>query len=104
MNGSVRERQAARAGRRAVHARRRTAAADCAGRRVAFRTGRSRSNTGCVVGAVVHARPPLSPPKNERAAVLPPRPVALLGAGEETRTPDPRITNALLYQLSYTGQ
>ncbi len=25
------------------------------------------------------------------------------GAGEETRTPDPRITNALLYQLSYAG-
>jgi hypothetical protein len=25
------------------------------------------------------------------------------GAGEEIRTPDPRITNALLYQLSYTG-
>ena len=27
----------------------------------------------------------------------------VFGAGEETRTPDPRITNALLYQLSYTG-
>ena len=25
------------------------------------------------------------------------------GAGAVTRTPDPRITNALLYQLSYTG-
>jgi hypothetical protein len=25
------------------------------------------------------------------------------GADEETRTPDPRITNALLYQLSYIG-
>ncbi len=25
------------------------------------------------------------------------------GAGEENRTPDLRITNALLYQLSYTG-
>jgi hypothetical protein len=25
------------------------------------------------------------------------------GAGEEIRTPDPRITNALLYRLSYTG-
>jgi hypothetical protein len=25
------------------------------------------------------------------------------GAGEEIRTPDPRITNALLYQLSYAG-
>ena len=24
-------------------------------------------------------------------------------ADEETRTPDPRITNALLYQLSYVG-
>lgn len=26
------------------------------------------------------------------------------GAGEENRTPDPRITNALLYRLSYTGK
>ena len=26
-----------------------------------------------------------------------------LGAGEKSRTPDLRITNALLYQLSYTG-
>jgi hypothetical protein len=25
------------------------------------------------------------------------------GAGERTRTSDPRITNALLYQLSYSG-
>ena len=25
------------------------------------------------------------------------------GAAEGTRTPDPRITNALLYQLSYSG-
>ena len=25
------------------------------------------------------------------------------GAGEKIRTPDPRITNALLYQLSYAG-
>ena len=27
-----------------------------------------------------------------------------IGAGEEIRTPDPRITNALLYQLSYPGE
>jgi hypothetical protein len=27
----------------------------------------------------------------------------LCGAGEKSRTPDLRITNALLYQLSYTG-
>jgi hypothetical protein len=27
----------------------------------------------------------------------------LIGAGEMNRTPDLRITNALLYQLSYTG-
>ena len=27
----------------------------------------------------------------------------MFGAGEESRTPDLRITNALLYQLSYTG-
>jgi hypothetical protein len=27
----------------------------------------------------------------------------LSGAGEKSRTPDLRITNALLYQLSYTG-
>ena len=26
-----------------------------------------------------------------------------IGAGEMNRTPDLRITNALLYQLSYTG-
>jgi hypothetical protein len=26
------------------------------------------------------------------------------GAGEGNRTPDPRITNALLYQLSYPGE
>ena len=26
-----------------------------------------------------------------------------IGAGEESRTPDLRITNALLYQLSYAG-
>jgi hypothetical protein len=26
-----------------------------------------------------------------------------MGAEEGTRTPDPRITNALLYQLSYFG-
>jgi hypothetical protein len=25
------------------------------------------------------------------------------GAGEGTRTPDPLITNQMLYQLSYTG-
>jgi hypothetical protein len=29
--------------------------------------------------------------------------LASLGAGEKSRTPDLRITNALLYQLSYTG-
>jgi hypothetical protein len=31
------------------------------------------------------------------------QPVVIIGAGEEIRTPDPRITNALLYQLSYAG-
>ena len=31
------------------------------------------------------------------------RPFTGIGAGEEIRTPDLRITNALLYQLSYTG-
>ncbi len=30
-------------------------------------------------------------------------PLLLAGAGEGTRTPDPCITNALLYQLSYAG-
>ena len=29
--------------------------------------------------------------------------VRFRGAGEKSRTPDLRITNALLYQLSYTG-
>src|SRR5690606_5241537 len=31
-------------------------------------------------------------------------PARKAGAGEEIRTPDPRITNALLYQLSYSGE
>jgi hypothetical protein len=31
------------------------------------------------------------------------RAIVLFGAGEESRTPDLRITNALLYQLSYAG-
>ena len=30
-------------------------------------------------------------------------PINFIGAGEMNRTPDLRITNALLYQLSYTG-
>ena len=30
--------------------------------------------------------------------------LVLIGAGEKSRTPDLRITNALLYQLSYTGE
>jgi hypothetical protein len=29
--------------------------------------------------------------------------IDFIGAGEKSRTPDLRITNALLYQLSYTG-
>ena len=29
--------------------------------------------------------------------------ICFTGAGEKSRTPDLRITNALLYQLSYTG-
>ena len=29
--------------------------------------------------------------------------VIVIGAGEKSRTPDLRITNALLYQLSYAG-
>ena len=36
------------------------------------------------------------------AAISPLTPVSF-GAGEKSRTPDLRITNALLYQLSYTG-
>gem|GEM_PF-4250534 len=31
------------------------------------------------------------------------RALDFIGAGEKSRTPDLRITNALLYQLSYTG-
>jgi hypothetical protein len=31
------------------------------------------------------------------------RSIKKVGAGEKSRTPDLRITNALLYQLSYTG-
>ena len=30
--------------------------------------------------------------------------LCFIGAGEKSRTPDLRITNALLYQLSYTGK
>jgi hypothetical protein len=30
--------------------------------------------------------------------------LVFVGAGEKSRTPDLRITNALLYQLSYTGE
>ncbi len=38
------------------------------------------------------------------ATKKPPERTAIInGAEEETRTPDPRITNALLYQLSYFG-
>ena len=40
--------------------------------------------------------------KRALAITIPPTPVCI-GAGEESRTPDLRITNALLYQLSYTG-
>ena len=29
--------------------------------------------------------------------------LVIIGAGEKSRTPDLRITNALLYQLSYAG-
>ena len=32
------------------------------------------------------------------------RALDFIGAGEKSRTPDLRITNALLYQLSYTGE
>ena len=30
--------------------------------------------------------------------------LVFVGAGEKSRTPDLRITNALLYQLSYAGE
>jgi hypothetical protein len=45
-------------------------------------------------------RPTIAAAKRKRRAV---RGVLQNGAGEEIRTPDPRITNALLYQLSYSG-
>ena len=35
--------------------------------------------------------------------MCPRRTIAFAGAAEGIRTPDPRITNALLYQLSYRG-
>ena len=42
---------------------------------------------------------------NKKARLFPLHQASLLesGAGEENRTPDLRITNALLYQLSYSG-
>ena len=42
--------------------------------------------------------------KQNGLAHLRDQPVQASGAGEESRTPDLRITNALLYQLSYTGE
>jgi hypothetical protein len=44
------------------------------------------------------------PRKGQRVGPFRSQPVVLIGAGEESRTPDLRITNALLYQLSYTGE
>ena len=41
-------------------------------------------------------------PRNDKGQ-LDRRPRFTHGAGEKSRTPDLRITNALLYQLSYTG-
>jgi hypothetical protein len=41
--------------------------------------------------------------KRRRTPYLPGVERCLDGAGEKSRTPDLRITNALLYQLSYTG-
>jgi hypothetical protein len=41
-------------------------------------------------------------PRNDKGRHLC-RPRFTYGAGEKSRTPDLRITNALLYQLSYTG-
>jgi hypothetical protein len=44
-----------------------------------------------------------SPLANQRCPRKCSIPRTSIGAGEEIRTPDPRITNALLYRLSYTG-
>ncbi len=44
------------------------------------------------------------PNENGRQRLQKPLTPVLFGAGEESRTPDLRITNALLYQLSYTGE
>ncbi len=42
--------------------------------------------------------------RNNKAQPLGPGQVFdFIGAGEKSRTPDLRITNALLYQLSYAG-
>ena len=59
---------------------------------------KERYQTGKVV-----APPPAAPVASKKAN---PEGLAFLlatGAGERSRTPDLRITNALLYQLSYTG-
>jgi hypothetical protein len=50
-----------------------------------------RHHIGCLKDKGVSGYSPANPPSN-------------LGAGEKSRTPDLRITNALLYQLSYTGE
>ena len=46
----------------------------------------------------------MSPENNKARRVRAGQVVDFIGAGEESRTPDLRITNALLYQLSYTGE
>jgi hypothetical protein len=50
--------------------------------------------------------PQMRPMRPMRPKMLGParwRALGNIGAGEKSRTPDLRITNALLYQLSYTG-
>jgi hypothetical protein len=60
-----------------------------------------------MLGARQHASsfPIYMAQQNDKAQLYGPGSVSdFIGAGEKSRTPDLRITNALLYQLSYAGQ
>src|SRR5258708_36983532 len=67
------------------------------------------TSTSCVGGSPANRREACTPPRSlgvlesirgrERDGLR----VVSIGAAEGIRTPDPRITNAVLYQLSYRG-
>ena len=57
---------------------------------------RQATGEGCMIRGISEARSSISSIKNKLL-------LDFNGAGEGTRTPDPIITNDVLYQLSYTG-